>query len=205
MASADQAEPRVSKGVSRWERRHPVCNEREARKPARNKGVIRWERTKQRRVVRRSKPRLIAGRMPALPAADTRSPLSAARAFLIDAEPFKDQFIAHELPADFLEDLRADIAALEAAMSEQESGVGQRLVAGVSIDETIDNGAAIVRKLDAIMQNKYFNNRAVLAEWTRASHTERDPRHKSTKAPATPTPGSPTGGPPPTGGGSSTA
>lgn len=112
--------------------------------------------------------------------------LHSARAFLADAEPFKVQFIAHELPADFLEDLRADITALEAAISEQESGVGQRLVAGVSIDETIDNGAAIVRKLDAIMQNKYFNNRAVLAEWTRASHTERDPRHKSTpKAPAT--------------------
>jgi hypothetical protein len=42
-----------------------------------------------------------------------------------------------------------------------------------------------VRKLDAIVRNKYANNPAVLAEWTSASHTERDPRHKSTpKAPA---------------------
>jgi hypothetical protein len=108
--------------------------------------------------------------------------LSAARAFDIDATPLKDLFIARELPADFLEDLRADIDALEAAISRQASGVGSHVAAGAAIDDAIDRGAETVRNLDALVRNKYANNPAVLAEWTSASHTERNPRHKkSTK------------------------
>jgi hypothetical protein len=57
--------------------------------------------------------------------------------------------------------------------------------------ELIDDGVAAVRKLDAIEKDKYANNSAVLAQWTSASHTERDPRHK--RSPSTPTTGSPTG------------
>ena len=104
--------------------------------------------------------------------------LNAARAFAADAVPFSAQFIAHEMPGDFLADLNADIAAMEAAISEQSSGIGQRVAAGAAIDSTIDDGVATVRKLDAIVKNKYANNAAVLAQWTSASHTERAPRHK---------------------------
>jgi len=108
--------------------------------------------------------------------------LSAARAFLIDATPLKDEFIKRELPANFLEDLQADIDALEAAISRQASGVGSHVAAGAAIDDAIDRGAETVRNLDAMVRNKYANNPAVLAEWTSASHTERNPRHKkSTK------------------------
>ncbi|MBC8029203.1 MAG: hypothetical protein H7Z16_03755 [Pyrinomonadaceae bacterium] len=104
--------------------------------------------------------------------------LSAARAFAADAVPFKAQFIAHELPADFLEDLAADIAAMEAAMSEQSGGLGHRVSAGAALDDAMDRGIEVKRKLDVIMKNKYANNPAVLAEWASASHTERAPRRK---------------------------
>lgn len=108
--------------------------------------------------------------------------LSAARAFLIDATPLKDDFIKRELPANFLEDLQANIDGLEAAISRQASGVGNHVAAGAAIDDAIDRGSELVRNLDAIVRNKYANNPAVLAEWTSASHTERNPRHKkSTK------------------------
>jgi hypothetical protein len=125
--------------------------------------------------------------------------LSTARAFAGDATPLSAQFIAHELPADFLEDLADDIAAMEAAISDQSSGLGQRVAAGAAIESTIDEGVATVRKLDAIVKNKYANNSAVLAQWTSTSHTERDPRRR--QSPSAPTSGSPTGGPG-TGGGS---
>lgn len=118
--------------------------------------------------------------------------LSTARAFAVDARPLAAQFIAHEIAADFLEDLADDIAAMEAAISEQSSGLGQRVAAGAAIDSVIDEGVAAVRKLDAIVKNKYANNPAVLAQWTSASHTERDPRSK--RSPSAPTSGSPTGG-----------
>ena len=104
--------------------------------------------------------------------------LSAARAFFVDATPLKAQFIARELPADFLEDLQADIDALEAAISKQGSGVGSHVAAGAAIDDAIGRGTETVRKLDAIVRNKYANNPPVLAEWSSASHTERNPRHK---------------------------
>jgi hypothetical protein len=118
--------------------------------------------------------------------------LSTARAFAGDATPLSAQFIAHELPADFLEDLADDIAAMEAAISDQSSGLGQRVAAGAAIESTIDEGVATVRKLDAIVKNKYANNSAVLAQWTSTSHTERDPRRR--QSPSAPTSGSPTGG-----------
>lgn len=102
--------------------------------------------------------------------------LSAARAFATDALPFKAQFIAHELPADFLEDLDADITALEAAIGDQSGGIGSRVAASAAIDDAMERGGDITRKLDAIIKNKYGNNRATLAEWTSASHTERAPR-----------------------------
>jgi hypothetical protein len=43
--------------------------------------------------------------------------LSTARASATDAVPLSAQFIAYELPADFLDDLNAHIDALETAMS----------------------------------------------------------------------------------------
>jgi hypothetical protein len=120
--------------------------------------------------------------------------LNAARAFARDAGPMSAQFISHEMPADFLTDLNSDIANLEAAINSQAGGVGSHVAAGAAIDDTIDAGMVIVRKLDAIVRNKYSNNPATLAEWTSASHTERSPRRQ---APAAPPPPGPTPPAPP--------
>jgi hypothetical protein len=112
--------------------------------------------------------------------------MSTARAFLADAEPLSAQFIAHELPADFLQDLNANIDAFELATQAQSSGLGQRVAAGAAIDSAVDNGVAAVRKLGALVKNKYTNNPAVLAQWTSVSHTERNPRRKPSETPPPP-------------------
>ncbi len=104
--------------------------------------------------------------------------LNAARAFAADALPIKAQFIAHELPADFLEDLADDIAAMERTMAEQSTGQSQRIASAAAIDDAIDRGNEVVRKLDAIVKNKYGNQPAVRAAWLSASHTERAPRRR---------------------------
>ena len=114
--------------------------------------------------------------------------LNAARAFKGDAEPLKAQFISHELPADFLEDLQADIEAMESAIGDQSSGVGSHVAASAALDDAFNRGIDVVRKLDAIVRNKYANNSGVLAEWTSASHTERAPRHAAAGGGSTPTP-----------------
>lgn len=119
-----------------------------------------------------------------------RTLLNAARAAATDALPLKAQFIAHEMPADFLEDLAADIADMEAAISAQASSVGGHVAANAAIDDAIARGMDLLRKLDAIVRNKYANNPAVLAEWTTASHIERAPKHAKHNAsqPTTPPP-----------------
>src|SRR6266404_2495167 len=118
--------------------------------------------------------------------------LSAARAFADDATPLSAQFIAHELPADFLDDLNADIATFETSISSQSSGLGQRVAAGAAIDDLVEQGNAAVRKLDALVKNKYTNNPAVLAQWTSASHTERGPHHSAPQTPPAQPPAPPT-------------
>jgi len=121
--------------------------------------------------------------------------LSAARAFLADALPLKAQFIAHELPATFLEDLHDDIQAMEEAIEDQAGGRANRVNAGAAIDEAIERGRVITRKLDALVSNKYRNAAATLAEWASVSHIERAPRRRTGAAP--PTSDSPGSAPPP--------
>jgi hypothetical protein len=130
-------------------------------------------------------------RMPA--AGNDQILLTAARAFGAEAEPLASQFIAHELPANFLADLDTRIAALETAINNQSSGSVNHVSMHEAIDDAIDRGINVVRKLDAIVRNKYTNNPAVLAEWTSSSHTERAPRHSH---PTPPNPQSPSPSPP---------
>ena len=121
--------------------------------------------------------------------------LVAARTFATDAVAFSAHFIAHELAPTFIADLNADIAALEAAIDNQSSGVGDHVAARAALDNAIGQGVDAVRKLGAIMKNKYSNSPAVLAEWTSVSHTERA-RRRTSPPPSQPTvPGSTTPAP----------
>lgn len=121
--------------------------------------------------------------------------LNAARAFANDAAPLKSEFIARELPEDFLTELSTAIGALETAISNQASGAGDHIAASADLDDAFDRGVEIVRELDAIIKNKYDNNPGVLAEWTSASHTERAPRRR-TQTPPPPSPSAESGATP---------
>ncbi|HEX8179539.1 MAG TPA: hypothetical protein VF525_08350 [Pyrinomonadaceae bacterium] len=103
--------------------------------------------------------------------------LAAARSFAQDAAPLKSEFLRRGLPADFLEDLNASIAALEASINNRAQQTGTRVAATVAIDAAIDAGMNAVRELHAIVHNIFRDDPATLAEWTSASHTERAPRH----------------------------
>lgn len=116
--------------------------------------------------------------------------LAIARAFAADALPIKAEFIKRGLPASFIEDLNADIAALEEATTHRMQGTQEHITATAAIDELIDRGIQAVRELDAIMRNLLANNPARLAAWMSASHVERPPRRPKQPGPqaTTPTP-----------------
>jgi hypothetical protein len=120
--------------------------------------------------------RVIAKRMPSLDE-KLRMPgslrdqalLGTARAFLADATPLEAEFVRHELPADFLAKLAADIAAFEQALSEQRRAREDHKTASTSIGETLDGAVEAVRELDALLRNKFRNDAVTLSAWTQAS------------------------------------
>lgn len=94
--------------------------------------------------------------------------LALARAFAEYAAPWRDRFIAHALPENFLEDLLADIANFEAAVERKSAATGNRSAAVRTLDELAGRGAGIVTRLDAIVRNTFRGNEGKLAEWKRA-------------------------------------
>lgn len=120
--------------------------------------------------------------------ANDQTLLADARAFATDALPLKATFIEYGMPAYFLEDLDEDIADFEAALNAQSTGKRQRVAATAAIDDLIERGMNIARRLDAIVRNTFRDNPAKLAAWLSARHIERSPRRKKDAAPPPPPP-----------------
>jgi hypothetical protein len=111
--------------------------------------------------------------------------LNAARAFLTNATPLAAEFIKHELPDDFLAELEADINELEQAISAKHHNTESHVSATAAIDSALERGLNALRKLDAIVRNKFHNDPAILAAWESASHAQ---HHARKPAPAPPPP-----------------
>ena len=111
-----------------------------------------------------------------------QSLLATAHDFLANAEPLKAEFIRNELPATFHDDLRTLISEFEGSITTQNQSRGARVSATKGVKTAVERGVAIVRRLDAIVRNKFAADPASLAEWTSATHVERAPRRAKTKA-----------------------
>jgi len=125
-------------------------------------------------------------KFPPPPPRNDRNLIQAARSAAALALPLKAQFVLHEMPEDFIDNLNADIADFEASIAGHGSAVDGHINAGVAIDETVDDGMEIVDKLDPLVRNKYADSPAILAEWRAASHAVRAPQ--SSAVPSTPQP-----------------
>jgi hypothetical protein len=118
--------------------------------------------------------------------------LSVAKATVPKALARKAEFLEHEMPADFIEDLQTDITALETATADHVNAVGDHIEASDGIDETDDEIDEVIDKLDAILRPKYAGNRPVLTEWLSARHVERAPRRNAGAPPPPPSGVTPT-------------
>ena len=98
--------------------------------------------------------------------------LAIARAFANDAEPLKAEFIALEMPASFLSDLEANIAALEAEMTDRHTTQNSKSAATTSMDSVLDRAVDIVQQLQAAVQNRFQTDDGLITAWRRASRTE---------------------------------
>ncbi len=109
--------------------------------------------------------------------------LAVARSFLTGATPLKDRFVEYGLPEDFIEDLQADITDFEQSVTEKSSVSGVKVSATASIGGAVKTGLEGLRRLRAIVPNKYRDNPAKLAAWTSASHIERAAKKKKPETP----------------------
>jgi len=111
-----------------------------------------------------------------------------ASAFPADAVPLAGEFQKHEMPANFIDELHADIAALEEALSGRARNRDAHVAATAALDATMERGIKAVRRLHAMVRNKFRDDPAALAAWESASHVERRSR---TVAPPQPEPPQP--------------
>jgi hypothetical protein len=91
------------------------------------------------------------------------------------------KFIGYEIPADFVEDLRADSYALDDCNAAKYSDNHEGVESTSAIDTLLAEAKAIVTRLDAAFLNKYKS------AWKSASRIERAPRKsKVTEDPVMP-------------------
>jgi hypothetical protein len=117
---------------------------------------------------------------------DGQELLNTARAALAAALPLKAEFLRREVPEHVFQDLEADIAAYEAALTGQSTGKGEHVTAAASIDGAVGRGLDALHQLDPIVRNKVHDNPALLAAWLSAKRTERAARRNNKPAPPTP-------------------
>ena len=117
--------------------------------------------------------------------------LTAADAIIIEVKKagVAAKFIAHELPADFVQHLVDDRKAIDDAQDAEESDDSEGVESTAAVGRLIRDGMKAVKYLDAIMHNKYSRHADKLRAWQSASHIERAPQREKKTAPAkTPAP-----------------
>jgi hypothetical protein len=117
--------------------------------------------------------------------------LTAGRAFAADAVPLAGAFQQHEMPANFIDELHADIAALEEALSGRARSRDAHVAATAALEATVERGIKAVQRLQAIVRNKFRDDPAALAAWESASHVERRARTVAPSQPEPPQPSTP--------------
>jgi hypothetical protein len=108
--------------------------------------------------------------------------LATARAFASAALPLKAEFVKRGMPADFIEDLEADIEALQEAITRKIEGRESHVTATAAIDDLIERGMKAVQELDPIMRNIFADDAAKLAGWLSACRVERSARRNKAEA-----------------------
>ena len=99
--------------------------------------------------------------------------IAAARGFAQDVEPMADRFIAHGHPATFVADLSAQIDAFARTIVDGSVARGTHVAAAAGIRKGLDEGVAVVQRLDAIVPLAIGDDVELLAMWNGARRVTR--------------------------------
>jgi hypothetical protein len=109
----------------------------------------------------------------------------AGKAFAVDAESLKKDFIKHGLPPD---DMAAAVEALERAILDYTMGITQRASAIREFGKTMEEAMVYVKRLDVLVATTLADNPTVLASWTVVRSVSRPASRKPKPAPPDPAP-----------------
>jgi hypothetical protein len=109
----------------------------------------------------------------------------AGKAFAVDAEALKKDFIKHGLPPD---DMAAAVEALERAILDYTVGMTQRASAIREFGKTMTEAMAYVKRLDVLVDTTLSDNPTVLASWAVVRSVSRPTGRKPKAAPPVPAP-----------------
>lgn len=103
--------------------------------------------------------------------------LAAARAFAADAAPLYKQFLRHQMPENFLEELNNNIIAMEQAINTQITAADMQVTATASLDEELERALIARRRLNPLVKNRYYQDSAILTAWNTARRIESAPHN----------------------------
>ncbi len=108
-----------------------------------------------------------------LPKKDTVSRLLLdARALRHIAFTHQSAFVAKKMPANFIEQLDAEISAVWLELRDEQGEMTAHSALTPALNPILKSAVANVRLLDAPIQTKFAANPAVLGEWETASHVD---------------------------------
>lgn len=111
--------------------------------------------------------------------------LMNAISFATGVEPYVADFVAYSLPPNFLDTLRANLAAFETALRERRDAGVSRADVNRNIGAMMAECAECMRELDVVVRNAYAGNSVKLEAWATARRLPRNPvRTKTPEAPA---------------------
>lgn len=105
-----------------------------------------------------------------------RALIGAAAAFAKQARPIARRFVAHGLPATFVDDLAARAAALARELQDRAEDDAVRTAARRAVDAALRTASAAVRRLDVIVGNVFEEGTGPRAEWKSARRVRRGRR-----------------------------
>jgi len=88
---------------------------------------------------------------------------------------YQPVFVENALPADFMEELDAAIAALRVSLVDRAESVGARVGARHAIAQEIRRGRAVVEILDVVVTKRFGRDDEVMASWRSAKRVHASP------------------------------
>lgn len=104
-----------------------------------------------------------------------REIIASATAFIgnLQVTATADKFIAYSMPADFVTDLEADLAAIDGKKSEQTDDRIEDIGDNARNRALVKEARDLIKSLGTSVKNRFRRDSAILAEWTTASRIHR--------------------------------